>query len=181
MARSKQKAMNGMPFAWSPGTITHVPHWKTSWQSTLSLSSLQSLSSSHFCLNSLFLLQNCTLPLILESEKGPFTTALKCYRFCVLQTPGQQLKRRNFVKCSGWSWLLMPPHASSLDLALGISALKLNFNASLWDFLDLASETPGKQSRTTHNTQLYGKPRPRNTRRLGDSAAFSEIYLTATP
>lgn len=75
----------------------------------------------------------------------------------------------------------MPPHASSLDLALGISALKLNFNASLWDFLDLASETPGKQSRTTHNTQLYGKPRPRNTRRLGDSAAFSEIYLTATP
>lgn len=75
----------------------------------------------------------------------------------------------------------MPPHASSLDLALGISALKLDFKASLWDFLDLASEISGKQSRTTQNTQLYGKPRPRNTRRLGDSTAFSEIYLTAIP
>lgn len=46
----------------------------------------------------------------------------------------------------------MPPHASCLDLTSGIGVLKLDFKASLWDFLDIASETPGKQSRTQHST-----------------------------
>lgn len=84
-----------------------------------------------FVLIPLLITQNSSLSLALESDKSPFTTALKHYRFCVLQTAAQHLQQRNSAKCLGRRWLLMPSHTFGLGRASGIGVLKLDVKASL--------------------------------------------------
>lgn len=125
MARSKQKAMNEMPSAWSPGTINYTSHWKSSLLSIFLLFILQSPSSLciYFLSIPLFLTPNSCLSVLLESEKSPFTTTLKCYSFSVSQITGQQLKQRNFPRCPATRWLLMPPQDFSLAAASNINSI----------------------------------------------------------